>query len=184
MSQTIVPVKLRAHLIPFFYKEFSPEISAHYLNARVKACKIVTNSSIGKLIRIALEKTDYPLKPQKYYVYFSLPETITDKSTACIYQTVNGVNSFLKVPEKVASDINDIFEDLFRLTFINTIQVAMQYSPGIKLDDIIINFMNKYELEEHGFRLDSMRRMYYREVEKKTLLNRFQSRSSNRVLNF
>lgn len=184
MSQAIIPVKLRPHLIPFFYKEFSPEIEAHYLNSRVKACKIVTNSSIGKLIRIALEKIEYPLKPQKFYVYFSFPEKITDKYTAEIYQTVNGTNSFLQVPEKVASDINDIFEDLFRLTFINTVQVAMRYNKNVKLDDVIIDFMTRYELEENGFRLDSMRRMYHREVEKKTLLNRFQSRSSNRVLNF
>ena len=184
MSKTIVPVKLRPHLIPFFNKEFKADVEANYLNSKVKACKIVTNSSIGKLIRIALEKAKVPTKPQKFYVYISVPARITEKTTAEIYQTVNGTNTFLEVPEKVASDINDVFEDLFRFTFVNTVSTAVKYVPGLKVEKVIIDFMQEYELEEHGFRLDSMRSLYNREVKKNTKLNRFQTKSSNRVLNY
>ncbi|WP_271406591.1 hypothetical protein [Tenacibaculum soleae] len=184
MSKTIVPVKLRPHLIPFFYKEFKADVDAHYLNSRVKACKIVTNSSIGKLIRIALDKADLPIKPQKFYIYLSVPSKMKEKSTAHIYQTVNGTNSFLKVPEKVASDINDVFEDLFRFSFVNTVATALKYVPGIKIESVILDFMTEYQLEEYGFRIDSMRSLYNREVKKRSKLTRFQTRSSNRVLNY
>jgi len=184
MADCIVPLKLRPHLIPFFYKEFKPDIDAHYLKHRVKACKIDSTSSIGKLIRISLEKSTHPVKPQKFYIYLSLPEKITDKATAKIYETVNGNNSFLKVPEKVASDINDIFEDLFRFSFVNTVSTAVKYAPKVPLSKIIIDFMTEYNLEEYGFRLNSLCRLYHREVNKEHKLNRMQSKSSNLVLNF
>lgn len=183
MPNTIVPVKLRPHLIPFFYKEFKADSEAHYLNSRVKACKIVVNSSIGKMIRISLEKSHYPIRPQKFYIYFSLPEKIKDKSTAQIYQTVNGSNSFLKVPRKVAEDINDLFEDLFRIQFVNTIKTALKYSETIKIETVILDFMKEYCLDEYGFRLDTLRRLYMRYANKPAL-NRMQSKSSNRVYNY
>jgi len=184
MSASVVPLKLRPHLIPFFYKEFKSEVSAHYLKSRVKACKIDSTSSIGKLIRISLEKCEYPIKPQKFYIYLSVQEKITDKSTAKFYKTVSGTHSFLKVPEKVASDINDIFEDIFRYSFVNTVTIALKYAPDLKVNKIILDFMEEYNLDEYGFRLDSLRSLYNREIRKKHKLNRMQSKSSNRVLNF
>lgn len=184
MPASIVPVKLRPHLIPFFYKEFKAEVDAKYLNTRVKACKIDATSSLGKQIRISLEKCEFPVKPQKFYIYLAVPERVADKATADIYKTVSGVNSFLKVPTKVASDINDIFEDIFRYSFVNTVATAVKYAPTLKLNTIILDFMQEYNLEEHGFRLNSMLRLYHREISKKNKLNRMQSRSSNKVLNF
>ncbi|WP_341221881.1 hypothetical protein [Polaribacter atrinae] len=184
MAQSIVPIKVRPHLIPFFYKEFKADTDAHYLKNRVRACKIVINSSLGKMIRITLEKSDYPVKPQKFYIYFSVPDKVSDKATAEIYQTVKGSNSFLKVPEKVASDINDIFEDLFRYNFVLTVSTALKYAPNLKVEKVILDFMTEYNLEEHGFRLDTMRSLYNREMRESLSLKRFQSKSSNRVLNF
>jgi len=184
MPASIVPVHLRPHLIPFFYKEFKAEVDAKYLNTRVKACKIDATSSLGKQIRICLEKSDYPIKPQKFYIYLSVSDKVTDKTTAEIYKTVSGVNSFLKVPPKVAADINDIFEDIFRYSFVNTVATAVKYAPNLKLNTIILDFMQEYNLEEHGFRLNSMLRLYYREMAKANKLNRMQSKSSNKVLNF
>ena len=183
MANTIVPVKLRPHLIPFFYKEFNADSDAHYLNTRVKASKILINSSIGKLIRIALEKSDYPVKPQKFYIYFYFPEKIASKATAELYQTVNGTNCFLQVPDKLAQDINDIFEDLFRIQFINTIKIAKKYNPDIKIKNVIIDFIKEYSLDEFNFREKSLRRLYNNNVNK-PLLHRMQTTASNRVLNY
>ena len=53
-----------------------------------------------------------------FYIYFYFPEKIASKATAELYQTVNGTNCFLQVPDKLAQDINDIFEDLFRMYLI------------------------------------------------------------------
>jgi len=184
MSKSIVPIKVRPHLIPFFYKEFKADTDAHYLKSRVKACKIVINSSLGKMIRIALEKCEHPVKPQKFYIYFSVANRVSNKATAEIYQTVNGTNSFLKVPEHVASDINDIFEDLFRYSFVTTVYTALKYAPHLKVEKVIIDFMTEYDLEEHGFRVASMRSLYNREIKERTPLYRFQSKTSNRSLNF
>jgi hypothetical protein len=179
----VVPVKLRPHLIPFFYQEFKEEVAAHYLQHKVKACKLSATSSLGKIIRITLEKSKQPIKPQKYYVYFSIPTKIS-KCTAQVYVTEKGKTSFLKVPEKVALHINEIFEDLFRYTFVTRINNVLKYAPDLKLDNLILDFMKEYDLEEFGFRLDSMRHLYHREKKKAFFLSRFQSQCSNRVYNY
>ena len=44
-------------------------------------------------------------------------------------------------------------------------------------------FMEIYNLLEYGFEPETIRKMYY-EQKKKTVLNRFQIRSSNKVVGF
>jgi len=183
MSQSIVPVKIRQHLIPFFYQEFKGK-EAYYLNKKVKACKITMTSSIGKMFRITLEKSGYPQKIEKFNIYISVSENRNPKYTADIYKCVSGKHSFLKVPDKVAEDLNDVLEDQFRIAFVYTIKTAAKYAPGIKIKDLISDFMIEYKLDEFGYRLESLRTLYNREVSKDASMSRMQSKVSNRVLNY
>ncbi len=183
MSQSIVPVKIRQHLIPFFYQEFKGR-EAYYLNKKVKACKITMTSSIGKMFRITLEKSGYPIKVEKFNIYISVSDELDTKYSAQMYKCVSGKYSFLKVPEKVAEDLNDILEDQFRIAFVYTIKTAAKYAPGIKIKDLISDFMIEYKLDEFGYRLESMRTLYNRELLKNASMSRMQSKVSNRVLNY
>lgn len=185
MSQSIVPVKIRKHLIPFFYKEFKGE-EARYLNKTVKACKITMNSSLGKMIRRSLEQIDYPEHIEKFNMFISIydQESSNKKTNASLYKCVSGKHSFLKVPEEVEKDLNEILEDQFRITFIASVKSAVKYNQNIKVKDAIADFMLEYGLDEYGYRLESLRTLYNREVKKKALLSRMQIKVSNRVLNY
>ena len=144
MSQSIVPIKIRPHLVPFFYKEFKGTEEAHYLNKRVKSCKISLTSSLGKMIRNSLLQISYPEKIDKFNVFISVTDVEKKEYTAEIYKCVSGQYSFLKVPEKVAADINDILEDQFRLVFFKTVESAVKYAPKIKIKEVIEDFMIAY----------------------------------------
>lgn len=183
MATSVVPVQLRSHLIPFFSKQFNANTEAHYLNQKVKACKIDIKSSIGKMIRIALEKCDYPVKPKDFFIYFQVPNKIK-KSVADIYVSANGANSFLQVPPEVANDINDLFEDFLRYTLVVKVQEVKRYAPNISIDVLISDFMEEYELDNYGIKKSALRRMCDREIEKGSLLSRFQNRSSRAVKSY
>jgi len=183
--QNIIPVKIRPHLIPFFYKEFRG-VEAYYLNKKVKACKINITSSIGKMFKITLEKAGFPEKIDKFNIYISVSErnSSTEKFEAKIYKCVSGKYAFLKVPEKVANDINDILEDQFRIAFVARVSGALQYAPSITVKEVIEDFMIEYKLDEYGYQLRSLRTLYNRSINKGALLSRMQSKFSNRVLNY
>ncbi|WP_372744297.1 hypothetical protein [Lutibacter sp.] len=188
MSQSIIPVKIREHLIPFFYEEFKG-VEAHYLNKRVKACKISMTSSIGKMLRITLEKSGYPLKEidkiGKFNMYIAVSDSEASKTaSAKIYKYVSGQYSFLKVPYQVAEDINDILEDQFRIAFVNRVKGALRFSPKTKVQDIISDFMVEYSLDEYGYKIASLQRLYNRSVAENKTMSRMQSKVSNRVLNY
>lgn len=184
MSQSVVPIKIRPYLIPFFYKEFKGTEEAHYLNKKVKSCKISLTSSLGKMFRNSLVQIDYPEKIEKFNVFITVNDVEKTAYTAGIYKCVSGQYSFLKVPEKIASDINDILEDQFRLSFLITVQTAIKYAPNVKVKDVIEDFMVEYKLDEYGYQLNSLRRLCERWIAEDTKMSRMQSKVSNRVLNY
>jgi len=186
MSQSIVPVKIRPHLIPFFYKEFKGIEEAFYLNKKVKACKINIGSSLGKLFRITLQKSGYPEKIENFNMFISVTnsQSSNPKFSAQIYKYASGNYSFLKVPKEVAEDLNNVLEDQFRIAFVYSVKWALKYSSEIKIKDVISDFMVEYGLDEHGYTLESLRTLYNRQIKEEAGMSRMQSKSSNRVLNY
>jgi hypothetical protein len=173
----VVPVKIRKHLIPFFYKEFEGT-EAVYLNKRVKACKINDKSSLGFMLLTAIKKTDLPVRPSKYYVYITYENDFNSK----MYTVERGKNCWLKVPEEMNERINNILEDQFRIAFVFMVKGMLVANPSLKVRDAIAHFMTEYEMDEFDFSLESMRRLLNRGSEIK--LKRLQSKISNRVLNY
>ncbi|MEI6865806.1 hypothetical protein [Flavicella sp.] len=189
MQQIVISVDIRPHLVPFFYKEFEG-VEASYLNKKVKACKITLKSSLGIMIMSALEKVDYLEKEKKidrFYLYLTLPE-IPDAPRGKIYQCVSGKNSFLKVPQLVVDALNQILEDQFRIAFVfsvtSAIKSAAKRGYALKLKDAFEDFMIEYELDNYGFKLETLRRLYNREVKKNVKMHRLQNGQNNRVLRF
>ena len=186
MSISVVPVKIRPHLVPFFYKEFKGTEEAYYLNKKVKACKINIGSSLGKMFRMTLEKSGYPEKIEKFNMYISVNDTSggAPEYSAEIYKYASGQYSFLKVPEKVAEDLNNVLEDQFRIAFVYSVKWALKYAPGAKVKDVISDFMIEYSLDDFGYKLESMRTLYDRSVRENATMSRLQSKASNRVLHY
>lgn len=186
MSEILVPVKIRKHLIPFFYKEFAG-IDARYFNKEVKACKINMTSSVGFMIRTTLEKADIPVKGDKFYLYLSMFE---EEKDAKLYNCVSGKKSWLRVPDNVCEKINNILEDQFRISFIYFVEGMLRANKLRNMDtDILVReaiseFMIDYELDENGFDLESMRRLYNRGKEEGHKMSRLQVKTSNRVKNY
>lgn len=173
--QNIVPLKVRKHLIPFFYKEFEG-IEAECLNTKVKACKITSRSSLGFMILTSLQKCDIPAKPSKYYIYITFSDNDLD---AKLYKVEKGRNHFLKVPDYLNEKINDILEDQFRIAFQFMTIGMIRANPKILVRDAIAEFMTEYEMDEFGYNLESMRRLLNRNSKHK--LSRLQNKISNRV---
>lgn len=174
----IVPVKIRQHLIPFFLKEFEG-IDGEYLNMKVKACKITTESSLGFMLLTSLQKSELPVKPDKYYVYITFSDS---QPEAKLYKVEKGRNHFLKVPEHVNAKINNLIEDQFRIAFVFHTKGMLRAKPDLLVRDAISEFMVQYELDESGFDLESLRRILNRGDKFK--MSRLQNKISNRVLNY
>jgi hypothetical protein len=179
-----VPIQIRTHLIAFFYEEFKELKDLPFDKISNHSCEIKKESSIGKTVIAILQNQEDIFNTAPFFIYFHKPKGFKDVPTAHIYQIIHGKEKLVRVPKKIAQDLNYIFEDLFRFAFVNTVQTAQKYAPKTKVQEVIIDFMTTYNLEEYGFRLDSLRTLYNREIKKNQLTFRFQKRCSNRVLNF
>lgn len=175
MSRSTVPVKIKPHLVPFFFQEFEG-IESVYLNKKVKAAKITTNKPLGKIIRLLLEKTPFPEKVDKFHLFLSIQDREYSKEFfGQIYKCANGANSFLKLPEAGARLINDHLEDIFRTSLVSFVEGHIAENSAAEVRSAIDLFLVKYDLYEQGFGIESLRRYYYRVIEEGHLLKRFQS---------
>lgn len=178
MANTI-PLNIRPHLIPFFYREFVGE-EAKYLNKKVKAAKISVNSSLGKQIVEALKKADYPVKPEKFNMYITVSlDGVKKNYSAKFYKFISGEYCFLKVNQDLNETINNILEDYFRIAFVYAIEFAEKFVPDVTIKQMIEAFMVEYELDNHGYTVDSMRRLLDRGRENK--ISRIQHKPANRI---
>lgn len=174
MSRSTVPVHIRPHLVPFFFKEFEG-IESLYLNKKVKAAKISTQKPLGKFIRLLLERTPYPESADKFHMFLSIQDREQSKDFfGQIYKCHNGNNSFLKLPEEGAALLNDHLEDIFRTSLMYYIEGHLKNNPKAEIRGAIDFFLIEYDLYERGFGIESLRRYYYRVMEDEFMLKRMQ----------
>lgn len=183
MSRSIIPLNIRPHLVPFLYQEFEG-IESQYLNTRVKAAKVNTGSTVGKMIRLLAEKSDYPLKAEKYNVFLSIKDEEYNNFFGGVFKYASGTYSFLRLPEEACKLINDHFEEMFRLTLVCFV---MGYSTKKQQGDVsegINIFLDSFNLREYGYSESTLRKIYERELRAGAVLNRMQKAVGNRVLNY
>jgi hypothetical protein len=114
----IVPVQIRQHLIPFFLKEFEGEQQT-FLDKEVTAIKVSTTSSLGKLIRMFTIKAESPVETQVFQLYLSIEETPEGKvMEGTAYSFESGSKSLCRLPKDANKVINELMEDIFRISFI------------------------------------------------------------------
>lgn len=181
----IVPILIRPHLVPFFFKESEGKEYA-YGKKRVKAVLLSPMvSSLGRMIRLLMVKSAKPLNID----YFNLNLTISDTSNGKeykgeFYKHENGRNSFLMLPKDANDDINDLMEDIFRMSFTSYMNGCIDNNGEAVVVSAIDKFIDKYDLLEFGFSNDTLRQLYYREKKNSKIISRFQTKKSTRVLNY
>lgn len=175
MSQ-VIPVKIKPYLVPFFYKEFQGE-EALFFGIRVKAVKVKTDNSLGKIIRLMCVKADKPLRDKENFNIFLKINDQENNRFGQIYRCHSGRNSFLMLPEEGVTLINDYLEDIFKTSFIHYID-AYKTSSDNSVNNAIYEFMTKYELLDEGLDPESLRRNYYRWSKDEKRLSFFHQKKS------
>jgi len=181
---SLVPIKINPHLVAFFFKEGDGKESV-YGNRKVKPVLFSTVSSIGKILRLLMIKSD---KPEDLH-HFNLVLSITDQGkNKCysgeFYKFVNGRNTWLKLPQEANKDINDLLEDIFKMSFISYVNGCVENNDDPCIVYAIDKFIDKYDLLEFGFSNDTLRKQYYREKKNSKITGRFQKPQSPKMMSF
>lgn len=182
---SLVPIIIRDHLVPFFFKE-SDGKEASYGNKKVKAVLFSpTVSSVGRVIRLLMVKSGTPLKVNKFNLYLTISDEANGKRyNGQFYKSVSGRNSFLMLPKEANDDINDLLEDIFRLSFISYMNGCVENNNDSVITKAIDKFIDKYDLLEFGFSNATLRRLYYREKKNCKIASRFQTKKSPKIMNY
>jgi len=180
------PVTIRQHLIPFLFRELEGRES-EYMSMRSKLITIYSYSTIGKFINYQMNKF-YKLyegnKVNAFTLYLSIEKKGATNYRGSIYVSEKKTYTELLLTAEQNDEINDLLEDLFRISFCYYIDGAMEHNPDMKLLKAIDNFIEKYDLLEAGFSRYTLKMLYYREKKKDKKLSRTQRHSANRFLNF
>nr|WP_317631381.1 hypothetical protein [uncultured Flavobacterium sp.] len=178
----LAPLKIRMHLVPFFFTE-SKGNAIIMGNRKVKAVVFSPFvSSMGKLIKLFLEQVQAPMDFESLNLVLEITPNDPDKYKGAVYKKNKAGNCLLRLPEHINNDINDIFEDMFRMAFVNYIDGCVDNNTDSVIVYAIDKWIEKYDLLEVGYCNDTLRRLYYREKEK-GCLSRFQNKKSNTILN-
>jgi len=184
MSHTLIPVNIRPHLVAFLFQEFQG-VEAQYYNKRVKAVKISTRNTLGKTIRLLVEKADLKPTNKKSTIFLSIQnKQERTHYFGKVYRYVDGRNSFLYLPEEGVTLINEHLEGIFRTSLLFYLDGWVQQNGNKTLSDGIRKFMETYALEDYGFDLNGLRVNYHRWKIKKNRLQFLVNQSPNRVMNF
>lgn len=181
----VVPILIRPHLVPFFFKESEGKEYA-YANKKVKAMLLSPNvSSLGRMIRLLMEKAGRPLNINNFNLCLTISDTGNGKKyEGQFYKHENGKNSFLMLPKDTNDDINDLMEDMFRMSFISYMNGCIENNDEAVIVSAIDKFIDKYDLLEFGFSNDTLRKLYYREKKNSKIISRFQTKKSQKIMNY
>jgi hypothetical protein len=182
---SIVPILIRPHLVPFFFKE-SEGREASYGNKKVKAVLFSsTVSTVGRIIRLLMVKSGNPLNVNNFNLFLSISDDGNGKTyKGQFYKHESGRNSFLQLPKEANDDINDLLEDIFRMSFASYMNGCVENNGEAVVVTAIDRFIDKYDLLEFGFCNDTLRRLYYREKKNNKIVSRFQTKKSVKIMNY
>lgn len=153
------PINIRPHLIPFLIKELSG-VEVFIEKKHIKICKIENSSSLGFLFKLVLNEEDFNTYAQ-FKFFFKLDKSNIKFSKGMIYMRIrdNKFRCVRVLPEK-AKKINDILEDVFRISFNYFIKGYLQNDDDIRKG--VDAFMLQYELDEYEYEEDQMEKIFMR----------------------
>lgn len=185
MPRTLIPANIRPHLVAFLFMEFRG-VDANIEGRKAKAIKVSTRNSLGKIIRLLVQKTDRKKAcDESHSIYLSITEQKSGTEYfGRIYRYSDGRSSFLELPEEGVRIINDHLESVFRTSMMFFL-LGWESKGGEKEVQKGLNkFMDQYRLLEFGFDPESLRRNFYRWKKQEQRLSFFANKASNRVKNY
>lgn len=179
----LVPVEIRPHLVSFLFKELEGK-EASYMGTKSKSVKIYPFSSLGKVLYGQLVNHVKIGKKDQYILFLTIEKKKSFEYSGQLHIEVNKLYERLQLPEENVKNINNLLEDIFRISFIYYIEGCLEHDKSALIINVIDRFIDKYNLLECGFSTHTLRRLYYREKEKDSKLSRLQNQPSTRVMNF
>lgn len=166
MPQTLIPVHIKPHLVPFLFKKLKC-VECTYEGRPVKAAKVNNKTSFGRFVRLLLEKSQQKVKCDKSaQTFFLVSESAKPLDfMKGDYKYEDGRNGFLFLPEAGEKLVNEYLEEEFETASMFFIHSRHQAEGGGSLDSAIIEFFDKYDLEEFNYNILRIRRAYYRKLE-------------------
>lgn len=174
--------KLRDHLVPFLFETMEGS-SASYEGQKVKMIRLLPASSLASYLYSAIEY-DYKKgnkTEDRFFLYLSITKKNSFQFSGTIYIENKGVKNELILSSDKIRSINNLFEDIFRVSIVSYIDGCN--AGGLEISKSCEKFIEKYNLDEYDFSANQIRKMYY-EAKKKALLRRFQNRSVNNIIGF
>lgn len=181
MKETSI-VKLRDHLVPFLF-ETMEGATASYEGQKVKMIHLRPASSLANYLYnvIGHEVKKNCKVDDVFFLYLSISKKNTFQYSGTIYIENKGIKSELSLCLDKIRSINNLFEDIFRISIVSFVEGCVY--GGMEITKACEKFIEKYNLEEYEFSEGQIRKMYY-VAKKKVLLRRFQDRSVNNVIGF
>jgi hypothetical protein len=176
-----VQVIIRPQLVPFLFKEFEGK-QAHYDHRTVKSVVFLPSSSITSYLYTQIDYKKNSLRQDKFLFWLMVDHKSPKTFSGQVFIERNGVKESLIMSEQKVRDFNNLLEDMFRMAMIFYVDACHEIGK-LSIPKAIEKFIEKYDLYEVGFDIETLRVLYFRE-KKTPNLYRFQSKSANRVMNF
>jgi len=163
MSHTLLPIHIKPHLVPFMFKKLK---CVEYFENGVlhKAVKVTMHTAIGKLIRLLVEKSHRMVvcdkTPQIILKLEDSPKIEGLKGDAYKYEDIR--SSLCYLPAAGEEFLNEYLEDQLEIALMHFINSWHQNKGDEGIDVAILLFLEKYNLEEYGYKVRNIRRDYYR----------------------
>ena len=166
MPHALVPVTIKPHLIPFLFMELKPLVISRN-NKQTVVAKVTNETSLGIFLRLLMKKTYKKNECDESRTIFlrvrenaRIPSDL--KNT---YSYPVGVFSYLYLPEEGQNFLNEHLEKKFNTAIMFYIHSWREKKGSQSIDEGILNFLDKYQLEEYNYTTSRIRREYYRKLE-------------------
>ena len=159
MPHTLVPVHIRPHLVSFLFREFKAQNHV-YEGKKIKVAKLTTASPLGKVLRMYMEKTyKKPVCDKSSQIFLKVAEYVHPSGSI---EYPDGRSCFLQLPKAGELFLNNYLELNFETALMYSIHSWSESKTGQGINEVIISFLEKYNLEEYNYTILGIRRDYYR----------------------
>ena len=180
MNNNLVPVKIRPQLVPFLFKEFEGT-TARYDFRTAKTIVFLPSSSITSYLYTQINYSKTIKKQDKFFFHLTIDHKKNKSFNGSVFIDKNNLKEPLMMTEQKVRDFNNLLEDMFRVCMTYYVDACTEFN--LPITQAFQKFIDKYDLYEVGFDIESLRRLYYRQKKTPNLF-RFQSKSANQVANF
>jgi hypothetical protein len=181
----LINVNIRPHLVSFLFQELEGETQATYGDKKVKLARISRSSLLGQMIEEF--KSFSGQKKTAASRSFSIFLKITDSGerTGLLHEKHNSNHSVLELHPSHVKIINDFFETIFRASIVEFVRGYAVNSNSKKfINEAVNQFMINHDLYLTEIDPETLRRYYYRAINRKHNLSGLQNQIGNRSFNY